>query len=553
MVSWLKTSLLILQAMTAWGACDWPWSLNHPDDPFRCVPQCTGGEVCIEGRCVLQDASTLDLPTADAPPDRAAPDAKTPTKCGNTKLETHEACDGILFGGKTCKSLGYKNGGDLACTKQCKLDLRGCLWATSFGGATWDTGYGIEVDSAGNSYSTGDYTGKAQFGKYGHTAKGWYEIFVTKMDPSGEVLWATSIGDIGHDSGQDIAIDSSGNSYITGYFENTVSFGSKSLTSTGGQDIYLSKLDPTGKVLWGISAGSSEDDQGYGVAASSNGFVYFTGSFKGTITLGSTPLFSKGNTDSFYAKVDGATGKVLWAYSVGSKDDERGRGVAVDGSGNAYFTGGFRNTVKFGTHEHNAGAALDLYVIKVNPAGVVQWATTSGGTNADWGNDLVLDGTGNIYLTGSFYLTAKFGTTTLTGKGKAEIFAAKLDPKGDYLWAVGGGGTENDEGTDIAVDSAGNSYFTGNFNTSATLAGKPITAVGKEDVFVAKVSPAGEVLWVSTVGGKEVDRGNGIAVDGSGNLYSTGSFQAAINLGSVALQAAGENDIYIWKPGKTWP
>ena len=172
-------------------------------------------------------------------------------------------------------------------------------------------------------------------------------------------------------------------------------------------------------------------------------------------------------------------------------------------------------------------------------------------TYTDWGNDLVLDGTGNIYLTGSFYLTATFGSTTITGKGQAEIFAAKLDPKGDYLWAVGGGGTENDEGTDIAVDSAGNSYFTGNFNTSATLAGKTITAVGKEDVFVAKVDPAGKVLWITTVGGKEVDRGNGIAVDGSGNVYSTGFFQETIHLGNVVLQTAGENDIYLWKPGKT--
>ncbi|MDY0112281.1 MAG: SBBP repeat-containing protein, partial [Candidatus Syntrophosphaera sp.] len=148
------------------------------------------------------------------------------------------------------------------------------------------------------------------------------------------------------------------------------------------------------------------------------------------------------------------------------------------------------------------------------------WAKQAGGTYSDEGNGIAIDSSGNSYVTGRFQGTATFGTTTLTTTGSSEIadiFVAKLDSSGNWLWATKAGGNDRDYGYDIATDFSGNSYVTGYFNGTASFGGTTLTSSGQEDIFVAKLDSSGNWLWAKKAGGTCSESGLSIATDSSGN------------------------------------
>nr|MDA3864149.1 SBBP repeat-containing protein [Deltaproteobacteria bacterium] len=147
----------------------------------------------------------------------------------------------------------------------------------------------------------------------------------------------------------------------------------------------------------------------------------------------------------------------------------------------------------------------------------LDWAVKAGGIDYDWGQGIAVDSNGNIYITGRFYGTAEFGSTTLTSAGGNGVFIAKVDSSGNYLWAVKAGGSSDDRGNGIAVDSNGNSYITGYFGGTAEFGSTTLTSAGGNGVFIAKVDSSGNYLWAVKAGGSSDDRGNGIAVDSNGN------------------------------------
>jgi len=177
------------------------------------------------------------------------------------------------------------------------------LWAKQAGGASNDESYNIAVDANGNSYVTGNFTGSATFGSTTLTSSGYNDIFVAKLDINGNWLWAKQAGGTGWDYGFVIAVDDNGNSYVTGYFSGSVTFGTTTLTSSGYEDIFVAKLDRNGNWLWAKKAGGTSDDIGYGIAVDANGNSYVTGYFEESATFGTTTLMSSGSRDIFVAKL----------------------------------------------------------------------------------------------------------------------------------------------------------------------------------------------------------------------------------------------------------
>ena len=153
--------------------------------------------------------------------------------------------------------------------------------------------------------------------------------------------WATPAGGVGYDVGRAIASDSQGNLYSIGYFSGTATFGSTTLETTGDFDIYIAKLDSSGNFLWAVQAGGTDDDQGYGIAVDAAANVYVTGYYRGSAAFGSTTLTGNGMYDIFIAKLD-TNGSFLWAVCAGGTNDDCGLGIAVDASANAYLTSFFR-------------------------------------------------------------------------------------------------------------------------------------------------------------------------------------------------------------------
>ena len=420
-------------------------------------------------------------------------------------------------------------------------------WAVQAGGSSSDSGSGIAIDDNGNSYVTGSFYYSAVFGSYSLNSNGEGDIFVAKMDGDGNWLWATKAGGSGMDSGLEIAIDDNGNSFVTGSFRETATFGSYSLTSYGISDIFVAKIDGDGNWLWVVQAGGSSDDNGLDIAIDNNGNSYLTGSFRETATFGSYSLTHIGWTDIFVAKIDG-DGNWLWATKAGGSDYDRGLQIAIDDNGNSYVAGRFQTTAIFGSYYLITNGSYDIFVAKMDGDGNWLWATKAGGSSLDAAYGLVIDNNGNSYVTGSFMETATFGSYfSLSSNGSYDIFVAKMNGAGNWLWVTNAGGSDYDRGLDIAIDDNDNSYIIGRFQTTATFGSYSLTSYGEWDIVVAKVDGAGNWLWASKAGGSGLDHGRSIAIDDNGNSYVTGSFNETATFGFCSLTSSGSRDIFVAK------
>ena len=436
-------------------------------------------------------------------------------------------------------------------------------WAAQAAGTNYISSSSIATDSQGNQYVTGWFRGSATFGSHTLTATASdAEIFVAKMSPTGNWIWAVQASGTFHESGTGIALDGAGNIFVTGHFWETVTFGSHTLTSSGASDILVAKLDADGNWLWVVKAGGSDFEGGLGIAVDSAGNAYVTGTFGGTVTFGSHTLTVSGGVGNYYddifvAKVS-PNGNWLWAVNAGGTYNDEGQGIALDSTGNIYVTGKFRDIANFGSYtltmggdQHDTG----IFVAKLNPNGNWLWAVQAEGVSMNQGSAISVDSAGNAYVTGQFMFTATFGSHTLTvgeeGWG-SHIFVAKLSPNGNWLWAISAGGSMHNWGSGIALDDEGSAYVTGVFSGTATFGNLTLTASGDEydqDLFAAKLDATGNWLWALQAGGLELDYGNGIDLDGAGNAYVTGEFGDIATFGSHTLTAIGNSDIFISKIG----
>ena len=370
---------------------------------------------------------------------------------------------------------------------------------------------------------------------------------------------SATIGD--NSQARSMAVDASGNTYITGYFSGSVAFGSTTLVSAGGQDIFLAKYDNTGSFQWAKRAGGSVDnDIAYGVAVSGSD-VYITGFFNSTANFntpsatGSNEITSAGGTDIFLAKYDN-TGSFQWAKRAGGTTGDIAYGVAVSGS-DVYITGSFNSTANFntpsatGSNEITSAGNSDIFLAKYDNTGSFQWAKRAGGTTGDIAYGVAVSGS-DVYITGSFNSTANFNTPSATGSNEItsagqDIFLAKYNSSGIFQWAKRAGGTSNDVAYGVVV-SGSDVYITGyfqgtaNFNTPSATGSNEITSAGSLDIFLAKYDNTGSFQWAKRAGavGTSNDAAYGVAVSGS-DVYITGGFRGTANFNTPS--ATGSNEL----------
>jgi hypothetical protein len=313
-------------------------------------------------------------------------------------------------------------------------------WATQAGGGDVDNGNAISTLPDGSSIVTGEFRGTTTFGSTTLTNAGSTDVFVAKVDASGSYVWATQAGGSLFDYGQGISTLPDGSAIVIGRFQGTATFGSTTLTSAGAStDVFLAKVNPSGAYVWATQAGGSLSDIGYGISTLPDGSAVVTGSFRGPATFGTTTLTSAGDDDVFVAKVD-ASGSYVWATQAGSSSDDVGKGISALPDGSAVVTGYFQSTATFGSTTLTSTGDADVFVAKVDRSGTYVWATRASGSSDDVGYGISALPDGSSTVTGYFQGTATFGSTTLTSAGNQDVFVAKMDPSGAWVWATPAGG-----------------------------------------------------------------------------------------------------------------
>ena len=238
-------------------------------------------------------------------------------------------------------------------------------------------------------------------------------------------------------------------------------------------------------MVWARQLGGAGTDQGTGIAVDSSGQCYVTGFFEGAASFGDQDLTSVGDQDTFICQFDSA-GKVQWIQQAGAVGKSQGSAIAVDRHGNCLVTGYYDSLALFGTNIVSTVGFYDLFLAKYDPRGNLVWVhnTTSSAIN---GASVATDADGNGYVTGSFIGPASFGDMALTNNSVSELFLVKYDADGNFIWAKQSGGQAACSGFGVAVDSAGTCYLTGSINGIASFGSKLLTSSQKSDIVVAKL------------------------------------------------------------------
>ena len=339
------------------------------------------------------------------------------------------------------------------------------LWNKTWGRSDYDYSSGIAIDSTGNTF----ITGKTESYGAGHS-----DVFILKYNSSGNLLWGKIWGGSDDEWAPKIATDASGNVFISG---STESYGA------AHSDVFIVKYDSGGNLLWSKVWGGSERDLGFEIAVDSLGNAFI---------MGWTLSYGAGSEDVFLLKYN-SSGNLLWNKTWGGSGYEYAHKIALDASGNIFITGV--------TSSYGAGHS-SVFVLKYDSSGNLLWDKTWGGSGGETGREIAVDALGNSYITGE---------TSSYGAGYSDAFLLKYDSSGNLLWDKTWGGSANDYGRGIALDSSGNIFITGIYNGGS-----------HSDVFLLKYNSSGNLLLYKTWEGLGYASGNGIAIDLTGNSYITG-------------------------------
>lgn len=481
------------------------------------------------------------------------------------------------------------------------------LYSTYLGGSGNEAGtefgpQGIAVDSAGNAFVAGgtastDFpgtTGSAIQGVYGG---GTGDVYVVKLNPAGSsILWATYLGGISYDRATAIALDPSGNAYVTGFTNSTTSTSATFPTTPGAyrnfgpaSEAFISKISADGSTLIysTLLGGNGDRDIGWSIAVDAGGFAYVTGETRlgGALfpttpgafqtTPGGTSVYLQ-SSDAFVTKLNPTGTGLVYSTYVGGNMNDGGMGIAVDPSGNAYVTGSTQSANFPGTGsslvQPTFGGVQDAFIVRLNASGTaLDYSSYLGGAGDEWGRGIALDSAGNAYATGqttstNFPITPGSAQTAIgnpTLPGQYDAFVTKVSPAGSLVYSTYLGGTNYDAGWAIKADNAGFAYVVGrgrssNFPGIVPLTGSPVPSPTTW-AFYSKINPTGSGLLFSVyLGGTTARAGTsgdteplGLALDAQSNAYITG-FTRSANfplLSAAQSTPGGTIDDFVMKIG----
>ncbi|MBI3239731.1 MAG: T9SS type A sorting domain-containing protein [Flavobacteriia bacterium] len=345
-------------------------------------------------------------------------------------------------------------------------------------------------------------------------------------------------------SSEDITFDANGNSYVTGCFNGNTDFDNSSdedlHTSHGQSDVFITKLNVLGEMLWTKTVGGSLSDFGYSIKIDQQGNVFVAGMFESIVDFNPDSEIemrnSHGSYDAFLLKLD-ADGNFLWVNTFGGSDYDRCTSIVLDASSNVFLAGSFQNSVDFdqsaNSAQYSCAGAFDAFLMKVDENGNFNWVKTIGGSLYDHGNSLAIDDAYNLYLTGEFVGAVDFDPSdsvfNMTCEISSRCYVLKLDSDGDFVWAKSFASDVVSVGYSISVSNDGEVFIAGGFqgilNCDPNSVNENDTVVcnGGWDMFVISLDSNGSYLWGKSIGSEDGDKVNSIFFDrNSMHVYLTG-------------------------------
>lgn len=449
-------------------------------------------------------------------------------------------------------------------------------WAKRMGGGGTEFGHDVTIDVKGNVYTTGFFRLTADFDPGADTfnlTAASDDAFVSKLDASGNFVWARRMGGTGPTWGQAIEIDKLGNVYTAGLFYETGDFDPGpsiySLNSLGITDIFISKLDSSGNFIWAKRIGGIYIEDVHSMEIDPFGNIYITGTFGSTVDFNPGPgvnnLIATGASNNSYVLKLNTHGDFVWVKGILGMYTAEGMAITVDENENVYCTGSFEGTKDFdpgmGIYNLTALGSFDTYVLKLNNLGDFVWAHQFGAAGNDQAYSIVTDN-GSVYSSGNFQDTADFdpgaGVYTLVAPpGFGHSYVSKLDATGNFVWAKSFGGQFNyGKNNSLAVNTNGDVYNLGNFQGTIDVdpgAGTHnITSSGGIEIYLLKLNASGDFVWAGTMGSSTFSEAPcAITIDSIGGIYGTGMFNDISDFdpgpGTYNLASAGWPDIFVMK------
>jgi hypothetical protein len=385
------------------------------------------------------------------------------------------------------------------------------LWAVNIGSDQDDISpglyMGLDIDSNGNVYSLSTFKATATVNSTAGngssiTSSGGFDIFLSKHDANGALIWVLKIGGAGDDASYGIKVKN-GAVYLCGSFTSTCTFNttsgaSQNLVSAGGDDAFVAKYDLNGVLDWATRGGGSGLDVAVGIDVANNGEIYVAGNFGCcgalSVTLGNSTISNLGGWGGFVAKMN-AAGQWIWANAMGQTQSEGVNAIISDDLGNVFAVGIFdkANTIITSkssgtpiTIVNNGG--YDAVVLSFDTAGVYKWHKVIGSSARDYGYDIILNKRNNVVVGGQFANTVNFGGASLTSVGAWDGYVAEYDKNGNFISVIGAGGTTNDEVLCLTADSIGNVFAGGYFTGTASIGATSLVSTGGMESFVFGLS-----------------------------------------------------------------
>jgi len=438
-------------------------------------------------------------------------------------------------------------------TLQAQITPNNVIWAKKYGGVNLDAPNDMVTDKDGNIYITGEYQYETNFEDITLTAaNGFIRTFITKTNPSGTLLFAKQFGGTGTDGNTKITADNEGNVYITGIFSGEITFGSTTFNAGINLDVFVTKQDALGNVLWATRFSGL---QGAGIILSESivtdhqDNVYTTGNFYGVdINVGNSTLTPFGTESNIFVIKQDALGNVMWAKNFGGDDGSvLVSKIISDDFGNTYLIGTFLGSVNFGntTLINSKPSGRNIFLTKLDTSGAVLWAKDLG--ENDPGGfvetlDIALDKNDNIYFTGRFSGKIDIGTSTFNSSSINSV-VVKTDNSGEFLWVKKLESNSPIIGLGITVDASNNVYVAGRFSSMAWFDDIYLdTNTNSVDAFVLKINSLAMVEWVGKFEGNGSAVASNITVDAAGDILVVGDFINTKNFGDTTLTSVSNSD-----------